>query len=270
MGGGRRAARRGGEPLMRPPGPLRSAAALGLAAGALFVLPAFLSSDSGIDEDPAARTIEVTAHDDWWEIRYLAESPHLMVITANELHLAAGERVRLRMESSAVMRHFRIRHLGGRVTVAPEREAVVDLTPHRTGVYRGGCTRFCSPRQARMQLLVIVREPATFAEWLERQRASAPPPQDAMAQRGHDAFVGGTCASCHRIRGTPAMATFGPDLTHIASRRTLGAGAIPNDRAHMAAWILDPHTFKPGSFMPPTHLQPETLHALLYYMEQLR
>jgi cytochrome c oxidase subunit II len=60
-----------------------------------------------------------------------------------------------------------------------------------------------------------------------------------------------------------------PDLTHLASRRTLAAATWPNTRGHLGGWILDPQAAKPGSLMPPTLLPPDELHALLAYLESL-
>lgn len=48
----------------------------------------------------------------------------------------------------------------------------------------------------------------------------------------------------------PARATIGPDLTHVASRRTLAAGTLPNTIAHLEAWIIRAQSLKPGVLMP--------------------
>lgn len=87
--------------------------------------------------------------------------------------------------------------------------------------------------------------------------------------RGRDVFLGGPCALCHTIRGTRALATVGPDLTHLASRKTI-AGSLPNTRGNLAGWILNPQNLKVGSQMPPTQLSPDDLHALLAYLESLK
>ncbi len=34
--------------------------------------------------------------------------------------------------------------------------------------------------------------------------------------------------NCHTVQGTVAKGKFGPDLTHVASRDTIGSGAIEN------------------------------------------
>ena len=60
------------------------------------------------------------------------------------------------------------------------------------------------------------------------------------------------CATCHAIEGTAALARKAPDLTHLASRQTLAAASVPNTVGHLAGWILDPQSIKPGAKMPAT------------------
>ena len=51
----------------------------------------------------------------------------------------------------------------------------------------------------------------------------------------------------------------------------LGAGAQPNNRANLAAWIANPHVAKPGVRMPAsTDMDPATLTALAAYLESLK
>jgi cytochrome c oxidase subunit 2 len=78
------------------------------------------------------------------------------------------------------------------------------------------------------------------------------------------------CAGCHTIRGTDAAAQVAPDLTHVASRDTLGAGTLPNTREHLLSWVRDPQQSKPGNQMPPNPMASEDLEALLSYLETLR
>ena len=63
--------------------------------------------------------------------------------------------------------------------------------------------------------------------------------------------------TCHTIRGTDAAGQVAPDLTHLATRSTLGAGTLSNTPEHLAAWIRDPQSVKPGNQMPPTPLSHE-------------
>jgi cytochrome c oxidase subunit 2 len=75
---------------------------------------------------------------------------------------------------------------------------------------------------------------------------------------------------CHAIAGTEASSHTGPDLTHLASRPLLAAGALPNDRAHLAAWLADPQAHKPGTNMPDPRLRPEEVADLVAYLSELR
>jgi cytochrome c oxidase subunit 2 len=75
---------------------------------------------------------------------------------------------------------------------------------------------------------------------------------------------------CHAVQGTSAGAHMGPDLTHVASRSTLGAGTVPNTRGYLAGWIMDPQHIKPGNHMPPTGLGDQELQAVLAYLETLK
>ena len=62
-------------------------------------------------------------------------------------------------------------------------------------------------------------------------------------------FTGG-CIGCHAIGGTNLASPVGPNLTHIGSRNTIGAGLFPNDAKHLALWIKNARAMKPGIVMP--------------------
>ena len=60
----------------------------------------------------------------------------------------------------------------------------------------------------------------------------------------------GGCLACHAIKGNPMMiGNIGPNLTHIATRTTIGAGLFPNDSRHLARWIKNAREMKPGVIM---------------------
>jgi cytochrome c oxidase subunit 2 len=120
-----------------------------------------------------------------------------------------------------------------------------------------------------MKLLVIAETPEAFARWQDAQRQPGRSPQSEEEKRGQTVFLSGTCIMCHTVRGTPANGQVAPDLTHIASRRTIGAGAARNTRGDLAAWIVNPQHIKPGTNMPPNPLSPQDLSALLAYLDSL-
>ena len=83
-------------------------------------------------------------------------------------------------------------------------------------------------------------------------------------------FDAKACALCHRIQGTNAGGTVGPDLTHLMSRRHIAAGARPNTRGDLMAWVADPQGVKPGTTMPRTPLSSDELNAVVSYLETLQ
>jgi cytochrome c oxidase subunit II len=68
--------------------------------------------------------------------------------------------------------------------------------------------------------------------------------------KGQQLVTRGSCIACHTIAGVPGMvAKIGPNLTHIGSRLTIGAGLYPNDTRHLGAWVKNARAMKPGSYM---------------------
>lgn len=99
----------------------------------------------------------------------------------------------------------------------------------------------------------------------------APKPESEPADdRGKRIFMTGPCAVCHTIRGTEALATVGPDLTGLATRKMIAGGTVPNTREQLAKWIRNPEALKPGTKMPATELSPADLAFLLTYLATLK
>jgi cytochrome c oxidase subunit 2 len=80
----------------------------------------------------------------------------------------------------------------------------------------------------------------------------------------------GPCSACHNIGGTPASGTVGPDLTHLASRKSIAAGTMPMSEGNLYGWVEDPQSLKPGVNMPTIGLEPDQLHAVVAYLETLK
>ena len=125
-------------------------------------------------------------------------------------------------------------------------------------------------QHAKMRFTVIAHTPEEFEAWLAAARQPAHEPSDDTQKRGQQVFMNSTCIMCHTIGGTPAMGRTGPNLTHVASRQTLAAGAVPNRPGHLAGWIIDPQRIKPGTKMPQNSIPPDDLRALLEYLESLK
>ena len=75
--------------------------------------------------------------------------------------------------------------------------------------------------------------------------------------------------NCHAVGGTNGTGRFGPDLTHLMSRKTIAAGAAMNTVENLRLWIQNPDAIKPGSLMPAMQLSDADLDALVRYLETL-
>jgi cytochrome c oxidase subunit 2 len=215
-------------------------------------------------------TIEIVAHQWWWEIHYEDSIPQRRVTTANELYLPVGQRVKVVMTSNDVIHSLWVPNLAGKRDIVPGYRTETWLQADRPGVYRGQCAEFCGHQHAKMGLTVIAVPRDAFNQWIAQQLQPAATPTDSVTLAGQQVFVNGSCALCHNITGTTASGVVGPDLTHLASRRMIGAGTLLNRRGQLAGWIVDPQGIKPGVRMPSNQLDPNELRALLAYLETLR
>jgi cytochrome c oxidase subunit II len=220
--------------------------------------------------DRSAMTIRVAGNQWWWEVEYRDPLPNRRLTTANEIHVPVGRKIRLEVQSKDVIHSFWAPNVHGKIDLVPGYTATTHIQVDKPGTYHGRCAEFCGLQHAHMDFYIIAHEPAEFATWYEAQLKPAPSPADTLQLKGQEVFLSRRCSMCHAIRGTPADSRVGPDLTHVASRRTLASGRIPNTRGHLAGWILDPQRIKPGVLMPPTQLKSEELHALLSYLESLK
>ena len=214
----------------------------------------------------AALTIEVIGHQWWWEVRY----PGQGAVTANEVHVPVGTPVHLRLRTADVIHSFWVPQVMPKRDLLPKRVNETWLSVSHAGTYRGECAEYCGVEHAYMDFAVVAQPRAQFRSWVRQQADVAATPAKAQARLGRDVFTSSTCATCHTIRGTSAHGHVGPDLTHVGSRARLAAGAIPNDFGHMAGWVANSQTVKPGNKMPPQHLSPDDLRAVVTYLQGLK
>ncbi|MEP7245345.1 MAG: cytochrome c oxidase subunit II [Gammaproteobacteria bacterium] len=213
-------------------------------------------------------TLQVTAAQWWWGVRYLSDEPERIFYTANEIHIPVGRPVRIELTSHDVIHSFWIPHLAGKMDVIPGQTNITWLQADEPGIYRGQCGEYCGAQHAHMALYVIADTTQDYLAWTRNQLADAAAPASAPVQHGEEAFVA-HCAACHAIRGTPAGGILGPDLTHLMSRRTIAAGLLANTPGNLAAWIADSQALKPGSRMPALALSGPDLSAVVTYLETL-
>jgi cytochrome c oxidase subunit 2 len=205
-------------------------------------------------------TIDVIGHDWWWEIRYPNGA-----VTANELHIPAGEVVRLHLTTADVIHSFWVPQLQVKQDQIPGRDNYLWLEADHPGDFRGQCAEFCGLQHANMIVNVVADSPEDFDTWVAEQAG----PAVATDEPGESVFMSSSCAGCHTIRGTSANGTLGPDLTHVASRATI-AGVLDNKTDELRRFITDPQGDKPGVTMPPSGLSADDIAAVVLYLESLR
>ena len=204
--------------------------------------------------------IAATGHQWWWEFSYGGMK------TANELHIPVDTPIALDLTSVDVIHSFWVPELGPKADMLPGTTNHLRLFARRAGSYDGQCAEFCGVEHAWMRIRVIVQSQGEFDAWLTAQTL----PPATHGGDGERIFLSNICVNCHTIRGTVAVGTAGPDVTHVASRGTIGAGVLPNDLARMRAWLLDPQRYKPGSLMPRVPLSDADLDALAAYLGNLK
>jgi len=241
-------------------------------AGLLLLFGASVITDRALAQLPLNDGVHIrlVGHQWWWEATYDDPQAANIFSTANELHVPVGRPVVLTLDADDVIHSFWVPNLHGKKDLIPGRTATFAFRADTPGTYRGQCAEYCGYQHANMALLVIAEPSDRYEQWVTRSRASAPQPADETTKRGQQVFMQSTCAMCHAITGTNANAKRAPDLTRVASRETLAAGAIRNNPTALTAWIADPQAIKPGAHMPANALAPSDMEALVAYLETLK
>ncbi len=241
----------------------------------LIVIVLFLTSARAIHEiqdrrmPPGALEVTVVGHQFWWELRY----PQYGVVTANELHVPVSDPdhpwpTALTLLSADVVHSFWAPQLAGKTDLIPGQVNHTWIEPVRPGVYLGQCAMYCGAQHAHMLLRVIAEPRADFERWIRDQKK--PTVRDPLVAAGRGIFETTACINCHSLAGTSADGRFGPNLNHLMSRDTLGAGVLSNTSANLRRWVDDPGAVKPGCLMPAMKLRSRQLSRLVAYLETLR
>lgn len=211
----------------------------------------------------------VIGHQWWWEIHYPEEG----IVAANEIHIPVSknkeDRIRVKLTSADVIHCFWVPQLARKIDVIPGRENYIWLQASTPGVYQGRCAEFCGNQHAWMGFQVFALEEQEYADWIASRKEPPGNPTDADALAGQKIFFDQMCVNCHAIQGTEAVATIGPDLTHVAARKELGGGVIENSAENLRRWLHNPQAIKPGCHMPNFKLSEEQVRQLAAYLESI-
>jgi len=216
-----------------------------------------------------ALQVTVIGHQWWWEVRY----PELGIVTANELRVPVSTDANpaltfLKLQSADVAHSFWVPQLAGKTDLIPGRTNSMWIDPRQEGTFLGNCAEYCGLQHANMLLRVVVQPPADFKKWAAQEKTDGA--YDPRLEGARATFLSLSCINCHTVSGTSASGTFGPDLSHLMSRATLGSGVIPNTEETLRAWVKDPQTIKPGNLMPNMQLNARELDEVVAYLASLK
>ncbi|MBI4229046.1 MAG: cytochrome c oxidase subunit II [Deltaproteobacteria bacterium] len=210
--------------------------------------------------------IVIIGHQWWWEFYY----PNSGVLTANELHIPVGEKWLARLESVDVIHDFWVPELFRKIDLVPGHPNHIWLVAGKPGTFLGACAEFCGAQHANMRIRVIAQTREEFDAWEKEQLKIPKTPTSGEAAKGEKLFMTDACMNCHTVRGTAAAARVGPDLTHLNTRETIGAGVLINTPENLKKWLLNPQAYKPGALMPNMKLSEDQANQIVAYLEALK
>ena len=213
---------------------------------------------------PEALQVHVVGKQWWWEFKY----PDAKVVTADELVIPTGRDVFVKLDACEgsgtsktcnVLHSFWVPELAGKKDVVPGQTNTLTLSADKPGTYLGQCAEYCGLSHANMRFRVIAKSPADFQTWLSEQQQgpvnplTEPDPDDPEKQipagPTQELLVNSKnfgCVNCH-IFDDSSTASYGPNLTHLASRTTFASGAYPLTRQNLIDWVLDAPSMIPMS-----------------------
>jgi len=210
--------------------------------------------------------ISVVGEQWWWRVIYRHDDGHTTE-SANELRIPTGRPIEIELSTADVIHSFWIPAYAGKIDMIPGRTNILHLVADKPGIVTGQCAEYCGGAHALMSFYTVAMAPADYDAWLAKERMNAKP---AHVLEGEQLFLSAGCAGCHTVRGTRADGKIGPDLTHVGSRLSLGAGILPNTTEGFGKWISRHQTIKPENLMPPFDIFSENeLQSLSVYLNSL-
>ncbi len=221
-------------------------------------------------EEADAIDVNVVGHQWWWEFQY----PQYGLVTANELHIPVGKKVRITTWSEDVIHAFEVPRLGGKNDSLPGRKTRFWIEADKPGVYQGQCFELCGASHARMLTRVVAQSQEDFDAWVKKQGSPAPTPSGGLAAQGKQVFDR-ICAACHTVDGTKrSPVTYAPNLAYMGDRTSIGGGILKNTPENLLAWVTDPQALKPGAKMTVSvkagSLTEDDARAVVEYLEGLK
>jgi cytochrome c oxidase subunit II len=205
-----------------------------------------------------------------------------VIVTANELHVPAGRKVRLLITSHDVMHNYWVPKLAGKIYAIPGKinKLTLDSDLDDAGkIIYGQCAEFCGTSHANMRFKVVIDSAEDYQAWLTNQagpalKATGNPETDLVA-KGQAKFVSNGCTACHylesdKLNDQGIVGKIGPNLTHVGARRHFAGAIAELNETNLTAWLRNPQKFKPGSRMVIGKQSEEDIEALVAYIKSLK
>jgi len=201
-----------------------------------------------LNEDPAPNALNVTVVGKqwWWQFDYPASKGSTKVVTANELHVPTGREISIDLTACDaslpggcnVIHSFWVPELNGKRDVVPGHNNHTSFTIDKPGTYLGQCAEYCGLSHANMRFRVIAQSPDDFEQWLSEQQDGPAVTLEDSGDAGELFSKTFACTNCHTTEDS-SISTYGPNLTHLASRTVFASGSFQLNRANLIDWILN-------------------------------
>ena len=221
--------------------------------------------------DGGEMRIRVSGEMWWFRVDYLDAQGRVTMRDANEVHIPVGRPVVFELTSADVIHSFWVPNLSGKKDMIPGRANLLRVEAAQARAIWRGVRRILRPRACADGAGGGRASPGRLAALAGVAAARPRVPHRPRRRAGEALFMTSGCAACHRVAGTAANGLAGPDLSHVGSRRTLGAGIMPNNRGTMIGWIGDSQSIKPGNRMPSYDMLPaRDTAAIAAWLETLQ
>jgi len=185
----------------------------------------------------------------------------------NELHIPAGQTVKLTLASQDVIHSFFVPDFRIHRDALPHRYTTIWFQATKPGRYRLYCSEYCGTNHSGMGGYITVMQPAAFEAWL------ANGPEGSLASQGQKMFAQLACNSCH----TGTSEARGPNLEAVYGSTVLlqSGTTITADENYLRESILNPRAKIAAGFQPimPTfqgRVSEEDIFQLIAYMRSLK
>ncbi|MGH9333379.1 MAG: cytochrome c oxidase subunit II [Vicinamibacteria bacterium] len=180
--------------------------------------------------DPPSDAVEVTVVARQWMWKFQHPGGQAEI---DELHVALGSRVMVRLASEDVIHSFFVPAFRVKQDAVPGRYTRIWFEATRVGEYHLFCAEYCGSKHSRMVGKVVVMEPDDFQERLRRNE-----PAETPVSAGARLFAQHGCDSCHRERDGRR----GPSLAglHDSEVRLANGDRVKADYDYLRESIVDP------------------------------